>query len=1253
MTNYIILGANITISVCYFAIAWLILSGLLREQQQVWKSPLIVATIAMFFSCSLGHGTHALMMVEGEISSYIPLTTIQIIFDSITAIVAIIYLGLRQQYNIFIEAPLLLKITQNKLTDAHEELTKINANLESIVADRTAELIQINKKLNTEIAERQRIELALQNTNDQLETKVQQRTAELMIANANLQQQILQRQQIEETLKQREYKFQNLAANVPGVLYQLLLHPDGSYSFPYLSPQIEKVTELAVEELQKNPQMMMEILHPSHRQIAKEIIAKNGRNLAPINWEGCIITPSGQLKWLQNISQPEILPNGDILYDGFFLDITERKAAEAEIRQLNNELEKRVIKRTFQLEVANKIKDELLLRDQNLRQQLTNIIESISDAFFALDNEWRFTYVNHKGEQILGKTQTEILGKNVWELFPEAVDTSFYHEYHRAIKENITVHFEEFYPPFNVWLEVRVYPALNGLSVYMQDITKRKQIEAALQQSEKQYRTLAENFPNGAVVLYDENLRCTLAEGMELAPAGIPKQFLEGKAIWEAFPAETSNILEPNYRAALAGYSSVQEIPFAGNIYQTHIIPVKNESGKIFGVMVMTQNINQRKRSEKALKESQERLNLALAAAKMCYWDWDLQTDSFTVSENHELVCGSSAVDTPKSGYATFQNRVHPEDRDRVNKALSAAIEDRANYNVEFRTILSDGSIRWISSQGRVFYNQSGKAVRMIGTAMDISDRKRDEQALRESEERLRLLVQNMPVMMNAVNEQGEFITWNQECERVTGYSAAEIVGNPQAVEILYPDPQYRALMFAAWSERGDYYRDWEWQTTCKDGSVKITSWSNISDRFPIPGWASWGIGVDITKRHQAEQNLRKALQKLNFHVENTPLGVVEWNKDFRLKRWSKQAEQIFGWTAEEVIGKSLSDWRFVYQEDVEQVDVVATALSDGTNATNTSYNRNYTKDGAVIWCEWYNSALLDDAGNLVSILCLVQDVTARKHAEQQLLELNQELEARVAQRTAQLQAANKELEAFCYSVSHDLRAPLRSIDGFSLALLERYQSQLDEKAQHYLKRVRAASQRMAELIDDLLELSRVTRGEIRLQSVDLSAIFQEITTEVQQTQPERSVEFTIVPDAVVKGDGRLLRVVLENLLHNAWKFTSHRAETRIEFGMLDCASSSLSVPQKKCFTSDRSAEINSSVHCQTVYFVRDNGAGFDMNYAEKLFGAFQRLHSQDEFPGTGIGLATVQRIIHRHGGYIWAEAAVDQGATFYFCLPL
>ena len=282
-------------------------------------------------------------------------------------------------------------------------------------------------------------------------------------------------------------------------------------------------------------------------------------------------------------------------------------------------------------------------------------------------------------------------------------------------------------------------------------------------------------------------------------------------------------------------------------------------------------------------------------------------------------------------------------------------------------------------------------------------------------------------------------------------------------------------------------------------------------------------------------------------------------------------------------------------------------------------------------------------------------DITARKKAEEEINKLNRELEENIAQRTSELHntqlallnlvddlnattrdvslinqalsSTNKELEAFSYSVSHDLRAPLRSMDGFSQALLEDYGDKLDATGRNYLERIRSGTQRMGLLIDDMLKLSRINRAEFKRESVDLSKMFKDIFREFQQNSPARDVQMNIQEDVIIDGDRHLLSIALTNLLENAWKFTGKTENALIEFG----------------------TELKDG---KSVMFIRDNGVGFDMAYVDKLFSAFQRLHTTAEFPGTGIGLATVQRVIHRHGGRIWAEGEMGKGAVFYFTLP-
>ena len=374
-------------------------------------------------------------------------------------------------------------------------------------------------------------------------------------------------------------------------------------------------------------------------------------------------------------------------------------------------------------------------------------------------------------------------------------------------------------------------------------------------------------------------------------------------------------------------------------------------------------------------------------------------------------------------------------------------------------------------------------------------------------------------------------------------------------------------------------------------------------------------IQHEMAKRTRVQLELRQSEERFRLMVLAVKdYAILMLDPAGYVVSWNEGAERIKGYRADEIIGQHFS--RFYMPDDVAAgtpAKILEMAARDG-RAEDEGWRQR--KDGSSFWADAVLTAIRDDKGRLRGFGKVTRDLTEKRRAEEEL-----------RLRNTQLEAVNKELESFSYSVSHDLRAPLRAIDGFSLAILEDYGTRLDEDGKSHLERIRTAVSRMGRLIDDMLNLARIARSEMVRDTLNLSKLAEDVVSDLRAADaPERKVSVSIVPDLIVSGDRNLLRIALHNLLGNAWKFTASRADASISFGR------------------------TTNGH-EPAFFVRDNGAGFDMRYADKLFGVFQRLHSDATYPGTGVGLATVQRIIMRHGGRIWAEAAPGHGATFYFVL--
>ena len=515
-----------------------------------------------------------------------------------------------------------------------------------------------------------------------------------------------------------------------------------------------------------------------------------------------------------------------------------------------------------------------------------------------------------------------------------------------------------------------------------------------------------------------------------------------------------------------------------------------------------------------------------------------------------------------------------------------------------------------------------------VGILRDITEHKRAEENLRKVNERYSLASRAARLGVWDWDIQKNQLVWDDGMYALYGVKREDFAGAYEAwLNGLHPDDRAASDEASKQAQRGEREYDTEFRVVWPDGSIHhLKAYGQFvrdADGRPL---RMTGVNYDVTERKRAEDRLRCSERGLSEAQRIAHLGNWELDLESNALTWSDEIFRIFEIDPERFGASYEAFLNAIHPDDR---DLVNKAYTDSVKSRlpYDIVHRLRMSDGRIKYvnekCETYYGA----DGKPLRSVGTVHDITERKRAEDEVRELNQQLERRVAERTAQLEAANKELEAFAYSVSHDLRAPLRHIDGYVELLVSRCRDRLDDKGLHYVDTIAAAARQMGVLIDDLLQFSRTGRAELRRESVDMNQVLREVLGSIQESSAERGIEWVIGNLPPVRGDAALLRQVWANLLENAVKFTRPREDARIEVS---------------------AREENG----ETIFLVADNGVGFDMQYVGKLFGVFQRLHSQEEFEGTGIGLATVQRIVNRHGGRVWAEAELDQGATFYFALP-
>ncbi len=786
----------------------------------------------------------------------------------------------------------------------------------------------------------------------------------------------------------------------------------------------------------------------------------------------------------------------------------------------------RIAVRAFQaqLDQADRLGESLARRVQDLaseQAQLRLVAENVPAMIVHMDGSQRCVYANAQYAAFFGLTPEDIVGRHATDVIGERAYAEIRGYLDRAIAGE-RVSYRRTARDCNGrerQLDVSVVPerdergGTKGYFALIQDISERQRIEADLLTSEHKFAKVFSSSPLPIALTRLSDGRYLDVNQAWVRLHGWSREEAVGRTSLE-LGTWISTQERQKWIDALAsnGHVSGLDVRFGTRGGAPRDVLLSSELIDLAGepcALVMVVDVTERKRieaglreAEAALRASEEWLRLASESAEVGLWEWDVASNAIHWNTELKRIFGFPPERTGMT-LDDFTGAIHPDDVEATGQAFGTAMAQHGLYDHEFRFIRSDGSLRWLHARGHAEYDVAGRAFRMMGAGIDITQFKEAEAALVKDRALRETIIREATeglCVCHAVAEFPfvQFTVWNKRMEEMTGYTMADInrMGWYQSV---YPDAELQARAVARMERMrlGEDMAGEEWEITRADGEKRLL---RISSRMLELG----------------EEGLH--------------------------------------------------------------------------------------------------------------VLALMEDVTLRRQAEAEIHRLNAELESRVRERTAELQAANKELESFAYSISHDLRAPLRGIDGFSHLLAEEYGDKLDAQGRGYLERVRRAAQRMGTLIDDILELSRVSRLGMRRAPVDLSELAREILDERSRAAPKQAAHLVIAADCVAFGDPQLLRVLLQNLLENAWKYSSREAAPRIEFG---CA-----MEDGEC-----------------VFHVRDNGVGFDMQYAGRLFTPFQRLHGAEAFEGTGIGLATVARVVNRHGGRVWAESAVGQGATFRFTL--
>jgi PAS domain S-box-containing protein len=869
--------------------------------------------------------------------------------------------------------------------------------------------------------------------------------------------------------------------------------------------------------------------------------------------------------------------------------------------------------------------DILSKSEDRFRVTLDHMLEGCQIIGF----DWRYLYLNPTAEIHNRRATGELLGNRYMDMWPGIENTEVFKLIHQTLEERIPNRFEnEFFFPDGRpgWFDLSIQPVPEGVFILSIDITERKVNEERLRESDLRFRKIFEEGPFG-MALVNINFRFLAANTRLCEMLGFEETELKQLTFNDI--TYTSDIAPgiQNVKKLIAGEIPVYKaekryIRKNGQIIWASLTVAANygDNGQFLYNLAIVEDITDRKQAEEALRISEERYRNIFESAVIGIYR--------TSPEGNILLANSTLIKL--LGFNSFEELAQRnlenegfEDINQRNNFRKSIDRNKSIIGLESVWKTKDGKSVFVNENAKAIYDDNGNIIYYEGTIEDITERKKMERTLCESEEKFRNAFLTNPdsITINRLDD-GTYISVNKGFTQIFGYTEEEVLGKTSLGINMWIDPEDRKKFVHDLKTKG-VVENFEARLCTKNGKLKDTLVSatiiNLDDVSHILSTTK-----DITERKMAEETLRNNEAMLNEMGRIAQIGGWEFSPVTGQVIWTEEVARIHDLDPT----SSISAKAGISYYHEQSMPIIEKALRDAIELAR-PFDLELvivTAKGNQKWVRTIGNPVQTN-GTVTKIHGSFQDITERKKTEKQIRELNETLEQRVEDRTIQLKAANEELEAFSYSVSHDLRAPLRHINGFVDLLNEKYSELLPEKGQHYLETIVSSSRHMGTLIDDLLQFSRTGRQEMQQSNLDMNFVLKEVIGLVANDIRDRDVNWQIAELPQLKGDHSLIKMVWFNLLSNAIKFTKAKETTVIKIGYHD---------DEKEF----------------VFFVQDNGAGFDMRYAHKLFGVFQRLHSQHEFDGTGIGLANVRRIIQKHGGRTWAESQPDQGATFYFTIP-